>query len=127
MTGCDDIRERLLAHHEGELATEERLQVEAHLATCVDCTREAGLIREALGRVQALPVPEPPAGFWGDFEAAVRRRIAAVPPPRPAAWARVAAWLGRVPGLQRRSWGCCWSLAWCAPTGRRATCRRSRP
>lgn len=100
MTGCDDIRERLLAHHEGELATEERLQVEAHLATCVDCTREAGLIREALGRVQALPVPEPPAGFWGDFEAAVRRRIAAVPPPRPAAWARVAAWLGRVPGLR---------------------------
>lgn len=95
MIGCEDIRERLLAHHEGDLAAEERRQVEAHLATCANCTREAGLIREALGRVQALPVPEPAAGFWEDFEATVRRRIAAEPPPRPAPWARVAAWLGR--------------------------------
>lgn len=95
MTGCDDIRGRLLARHEGELATEERRQVEAHLATCEGCTREAGMIREALGRVQAMPVPEPPAGFWEDLEATVRRRIAAEPPPRLAPWARVAAWLGR--------------------------------
>jgi len=105
VSGCEVVRQRLIAHHEGELATEERLQVEAHLATCEDCTREAGLIRDALGRVLALPVPEPPAGFWEDFGATVRRRIAAEHPPRPAPWARVAAWLSqalrqrRIPAL----------------------------
>jgi len=41
MNGCDEIRDRLLSHHEGALGAEERRRVEAHLATCRECAREA--------------------------------------------------------------------------------------
>ena len=101
MNGCDEIRDRLLSHHEGALGAEERRRVEAHLATCRECAREARLLREVLGRVQALPVPEPPAGFWEEFGAAVRERISAEPPPRPSLLARVAAWIGGLQGIVR--------------------------
>lgn len=94
MIRCDQVRERLLSHHEGELEAEERGRVEAHLATCAACAREARLLREALGRAQALPVPEPPTGFWEEFGAGVRQRIAVGPPPRLSLWERVAAWVG---------------------------------
>jgi anti-sigma factor RsiW len=90
MTGCDEIREQLIAYHDGELPAEARPGVEAHLLSCARCAREAALIREALERARALPVPEPPAAFWEEFEAAVRGRIAALRPPRRPAWAGVA-------------------------------------
>jgi anti-sigma factor RsiW len=94
MTPCDQVRDRLLSHHEGELEAEERRRVEAHLATCAACAREARLLREVLRRAQALSVPEPPAGFWEEFGAGVQRRIAMESPPRPSLWERVAAWGG---------------------------------
>ncbi len=91
MTNCETIRDQLLAHHENELEAGERRLVEAHLSVCPDCAREAGLIREALARVEALPVPEPPVGSWQAFEAAVRRRIAEEAPPRADIWGRLTA------------------------------------
>ena len=100
MTGCDEIRNRLPSHHEYALGAEERRRVDAHLATCGECAREARLLREVLGRVQALPVPEPPAGFWEEFGAAVRERIRAEPPPRPSLRARVAAWVSGLQGVR---------------------------
>lgn len=96
MTDCDEIRERLLAYHDGELPVEERRAVEAHLLWCADCAREAALIGETLGRVQALPAPEPPEGFWEAFGVEVRQRIARERPPRLPWWVRVA---GRLRGL----------------------------
>jgi anti-sigma factor RsiW len=100
MTSCDHIRERLLAQHEGELRTEERRAVDAHLATCARCARDAALLDEVLERVQALPVPELPPGSWEAFEATLRRRIAEERPPRPAIWARLAARLRGLAGLR---------------------------
>jgi anti-sigma factor RsiW len=100
MNGCEEIRDRLLSLHEEALGAEERRRVEAHLATCGECARQARLLHEVLGRVQALPVPEPPGDFWEEFGAAVRRRIAAEPPPRLSLSARVAAWIGGLQGLQ---------------------------
>ncbi len=93
MTQCQSIQERLFAHQEGELVGEERGLVEEHLANCASCSREADLIREALRRVQGFPVPDPPEGFWEEFGAAVRRRIAEERPPRPSPWTRIATWL----------------------------------
>ena len=90
MTDCESTRERLPAYHDGELLMEERRAVEAHLLSCGRCAREAALIGEALGRVQALPVPEPPAGFWETFGAEVRQRIAGERPPRLPWWVKVA-------------------------------------
>ncbi len=94
MSECETIRDRLLSHHEDELGAEERRRVGAHLATCAACAREARRLREMLGRVQALPVPEPPARFWEEFSAGVHRRIAVEPAPRPSLWERAAAWIG---------------------------------
>ncbi len=93
MGECEVTQERLLAHHDGELPEQERRDVEAHLASCARCAGEAALLREALERAQALPVPEPPVAFWKEFEAGVRRRIAAERPPRRPAWDRLGAWL----------------------------------
>jgi len=89
VTDCENIRVQLVAHHEGELEAGERRLVEAHLSACPDCARDAGLIREVLARVEALPVPEPPVGSWQAFEAAVRRRIAGEAPHRPGLWGRL--------------------------------------
>ncbi len=100
MNGCEAIRKLLIAHHDGEVGNEERRLVEAHLATCPGCAREADLIREALRRVQGFPVPDPPEGFWEDFGAAVSQRIAAEPPPHPSFWTRVASWLPLWPRLR---------------------------
>ena len=94
MSECETIRDRLLSHHEDELGAEERRRVGAHLATCAACAREARLLREVMGRVQALPVPEPPARFWEEFGAGVHGRIAVEPAPRPSLWERAAAWIG---------------------------------
>lgn len=93
MGECKATQQRLPAHHDGELPEDERLAVEAHLASCGRCAREAALLREALERARALPVPEPPAAFWEEFEAGVRRRITAERPPRRPAWERLGAWL----------------------------------
>lgn len=100
MSECETIRDWLLSHHEDALGAEERRRVEAHLAICGECAREARLLREVLGRVQALRVPEPPGEFWEEFGAAVRRRIAAEPPPHPSLSARVAAWIGGLQGMR---------------------------
>ncbi len=100
MTDCDTVRDRLLLHHEGDLEAEEGRAVEAHLATCPRCAREARLIREALELVQAVPVPDLPPGSWETFGVTVRRRIAQERAPRPALWRRVVARLGGLPLLQ---------------------------
>ena len=94
MTGCDEIRERLIAYHDGELPAEDRSAVQAHLAGCAGCAKDAALLREALERVRALPVPDLPPGTWEAFGSAVRARIAGERPPRPTWWSRVAARLG---------------------------------
>ncbi|MFI5340132.1 MAG: anti-sigma factor family protein [Candidatus Methylomirabilales bacterium] len=90
MTDCESARERLLAYHDGELPVEARRAVEAHLLACARCAQEAALIDEALQRVQALPVPEPSAGFWDTFDAEVRQRVAEERPPRLPWWVKVA-------------------------------------
>jgi len=94
MDRCDGIHETLLEYVEGELTPPARRRVEAHLAVCEACAREVALVWETLERVQALPEPEVPDGFWADFHVAVRRRIAAEPPPRPPWHRRAASWLG---------------------------------
>jgi anti-sigma factor RsiW len=100
MTRCDDVLGQWLAHHEAELDLDERVRVEAHFAACARCAQDAVFLREVLDRVQALPVPEPPAGSWEAFGATVGRRIAAERPPRRSPWVRLADWLGGIPSLR---------------------------
>ncbi len=99
MSECGQIRDWLIT--QGELDAGQRRRLEVHLAACPRCAREAASLQQILERVQALPVPEPPGGFWEDFETRVRQRVADSPLPRPSAWARVTDWLGGLTGSWR--------------------------
>jgi anti-sigma factor RsiW len=99
MSECGQIRDWLIAQE--ELDTDQRRRVETHLAACPSCARDAAGLREILQRIQALPVPEPAAGFWGNFEAVVRLRLAGVPKPRPSLWVRVTGRFGGLGGTWR--------------------------
>lgn len=93
----DLFHDRLFAYHDGELAPEEALRMEAHLASCTDCSSSLAEWRRAAARV--FPPIEPseddlfvrrvmarvarePSGFW----ASLRERLkGAAPLPRWAA------------------------------------------
>ena len=100
---CQAIVDLLIEHAEGELNPLERPRVEAHLSACPACAAEFALLREALGRARAVPVPEPTPDFWRGFESTLRRRLAIEPPPRRPWWQRlreqVAAGLRPAPAL----------------------------
>jgi anti-sigma factor RsiW len=90
MGDCENARERLLAYYDGEPLRQERRAVEAHLLSCAGCVQEAALIGEALGRVQTLPIPEPPPGFWDAFAVELRQRLSREKPPRLPWWVKAA-------------------------------------
>ncbi|HET6366651.1 MAG TPA: zf-HC2 domain-containing protein [Pseudomonadales bacterium] len=60
---CADNRLLHSALLDGELAPAERAQVEAHLATCADCTAELAALARTLGMLHALPTARAPLGF----------------------------------------------------------------
>ena len=100
MERCDEIRDDLIGFAEGELAPDAHRRVEAHLAGCAACAREAALLVETLTRARALPAPEMPDAFWADFDATVRQRIAAETPPRRPFSLRVGTWGSRLSWLR---------------------------
>ena len=82
----------------GHLSTSELIDLlddearpSAHVAGCRRCEARLAQLRGTLGRIAAVDVPEPPAGFWDDLSARVHRRIAAEAEP---AGARSADWRG---------------------------------
>ena len=60
---CAENRLRHSALLDGELAPTERAQVEAHLATCAECTAELAALARTLGMLHALPAVRAPLGF----------------------------------------------------------------
>ena len=60
---CADNRLLHSALLDGELAADERAQVEAHLATCAECTAELAALARTLGMLHALPATRAPLGF----------------------------------------------------------------
>lgn len=82
----------------GHLSTSELIDLlddearpSAHVAGCRRCEARLAQLRGTLGRIAAVEVPEPPAGFWDDLSERVHRRIAAEAEP---AGARSADWRG---------------------------------
>jgi len=60
---CADNRLLHSALLDGELAPDERALVEAHLATCVECTAELAALARTLSMIHALPAARAPHGF----------------------------------------------------------------
>jgi len=78
---CDP--ERVTGYVDGELAPDERAQLETHLPTCAACSAQVAEERSLRARLRSLPQPEPrPA-----LEARLRQGLA------PRGRSRLAAWL----------------------------------
>jgi hypothetical protein len=69
---CDEARERLSALLDEALSPGERSVLDAHLATCVDCRRELGLLRNTVALLRAVDPARAPAGFVDRVRAAAR-------------------------------------------------------
>ncbi|HEU4395779.1 MAG TPA: zf-HC2 domain-containing protein [Planctomycetota bacterium] len=73
---CDEAREHLAAHLDGEIDGAPRRAVDEHLAECAACAAE----REALARAwRLLDLAGAPPAVPGTFEARLRERIRAGP------------------------------------------------
>lgn len=68
---------------DGELAAAEAAVAREHVASCAECARELGAVREARRLLRELPAVEPPSTFLDDLLAAGAADDAVVPlPPR---------------------------------------------
>lgn len=84
---CEHIESQLIAYLDGRASVRERREVDQHLATCAVCRARVEGVRGVWKVLDETPAPEPSA--W--FDARLRQRIAAEPPP--GIWMRLAAWL----------------------------------
>src|SRR5437016_1347215 len=69
---CDEARARLSALLDEALGPDERGPLEAHVATCVDCRRELGLLRTTVALLHSVNPVRAPAGFADRVLAAAR-------------------------------------------------------
>jgi hypothetical protein len=69
---CDEARARLSALLDQALGPDERGQLEAHVATCVDCRRELGLLKNTVALLHSVNPVHAPAGFADRVLAAAR-------------------------------------------------------
>jgi anti-sigma factor RsiW len=84
---CERMESQLIAYVDGRASVHERREVEQHLAACAACRARVEGFRGVWKALEEVPAPEPSA--W--FDARLRQRIAAEPPP--GVWSRVAGWL----------------------------------
>lgn len=74
MAGCSpDWFDNLSAFHDGEVSSEDRNRIEAHLQTCTPCRRALGLLDELRGTLVARAEREVPARVRERAEAAAYR------------------------------------------------------
>jgi len=84
---CERMEGQLIAYLDGRASARERHEVDQHLANCAACRARVEEFRGVWKLLEETPAPEPSA--W--FDARLRQRIAAEPPP--SWWTRVAGWL----------------------------------
>ena len=84
---CERMEVQLIAYLDGRASARERHEVDQHLAACAACRARVEGFRGVWTLLQETPAPEPSA--W--FDARLRQRIVAEPPP--ALWTRLAGWL----------------------------------
>ncbi len=83
---CARLQPWLPDYAAGDLWGFRRMQLEAHLESCPDCRRELDELTRVVQELQAHPLPEPPPGFWADFDRELHLKLAQLPPaPTPPA------------------------------------------
>lgn len=79
---CEDVSRELIAYLDRRANSAERSQVEEHLGACVVCRTRAEQFRRLWSVLDEVPAIEPSFAF----DARVRERVAAEPPPRWFGW-----------------------------------------
>src|SRR5260370_8262235 len=88
---CDEVRPRLDAYLDGELAESERAPLRGHLEGCPDCGPEAAALERLRDEIRgSAPVYRAPEALRSQIRFALRREAAAN---RPAASLRAPGWL----------------------------------
>ena len=88
---CDEVRPRLDAYLDGELAESERAPLRGHLEGCPDCGPEAAALERLRDEIRgSAPVHRAPEALRSQIRFALRREAAAN---RPAASLRAPGWL----------------------------------
>lgn len=84
---CERIESLVIPYLDGRASARERREVDQHLAACAACRARIQGFRGVWKVLEEAPATEPSA--W--FDAQLRQRIAAEPPP--SLWSRMGAWL----------------------------------
>ena len=74
MSANGHAADALSALLDGELSAEAETSVREHLARCIDCTAELEQVQVARASVRALPMVDPPFGFYERLLGTRRRR-----------------------------------------------------
>ena len=64
MTGPGHLGDALSAMLDGELVPSQEATARAHVVACMDCAAELNAVRQARAWVRALPLVDPPFGFY---------------------------------------------------------------
>lgn len=90
---CSEIQQQLSAFHDGELNSEFREVVAAHVADCQQCTSQLAEFASYSHSFSQLPQPEVPPAVWTGIQANLRQVPGEATPKTP-----------RTAGLADRSW-----------------------
>lgn len=71
-TPCADIQNQIEACIDGDLSGEHLAAIDRHISACPACSREMALARRVRTALNALPVPDAPAGVAGRVFAQIR-------------------------------------------------------
>jgi hypothetical protein len=72
MMQCTEMQELLSLYHDGELSDVQRLEAEAHLATCAKCHAELRSLQKLTELTSQIHDPELPGCVWHNLEAKLR-------------------------------------------------------
>src|SRR5215510_4406952 len=93
---CEEVRPRLEAYIDGELAEAERVLLREHLSGCAACSPEAAALERLRDNIrQSAPVYRAPAGLRSQIRDAIRREEAS----RSPAALRAPGWLAYAASL----------------------------
>jgi len=95
---CDEVRENLAAHLDGEIEGASRRAVDEHLAACPACAEELRASEATWRLLDLIEAPPAPAGFDARLRARIgdapRGRLLRMPLPAAAAAAAILAAVG---------------------------------
>ena len=68
---CEESQTLLSTYIDGELSSDERVQLEVHLDVCTECLAELAELRRLAAGYQKLPSPKPPQHLWARIDASL--------------------------------------------------------